>query len=354
MHLVIDGERDPWNRLVERSPTGSLPQMWEWSCLHHLGTIFRLAVADDDGTYLACAVAIEEQVPVSHQKLLYIPRGPVCDDPTSPAMAMLVEGMHDLARRRKCFAIRVEPHVMHDDHVWHKALQALHFQPNRYAIFPRRSWVLDIRPTEDELLNGMNRTTRYKTNRAQRDGTQIRQGISEQDRADFYAIYQETAQRHGFFIYPRDHYDEVIEAFIPQGKGRLYLAEYEGKTIAGAVIIICGKVATYLYGASSDQERKANPNHLIHWTAIRWAKAQGCTLYDFRAVAENLNPADDLYSLLNFKSGFGGTSELYLESHDLVLNPVVYRLYRGTVHLKRTYQQYRRQRRLAATTPTSE
>ncbi|HKD77454.1 MAG TPA: peptidoglycan bridge formation glycyltransferase FemA/FemB family protein [Ktedonobacterales bacterium] len=348
MYLVAEGEREPWNHLVEQSPTGSLPQMWEWSCLHQLGPMFRLAVADDDGAYLACAVMLEQQVPVSHQKLLYVPRGPVCDDPASPALALLVEGMRDLARRRQCFAMRVEPHVAHDDHAWRNALRGLSFQPNRYAIFPRRSWILDIHPAQDKLLAGMNKTCRYSIKRAQREGVQIRQGISERDRADFYAIYQETAQRHGFAIFPRAHYDEVLEAFLPQGKGMLFLADYGGKPIAAAVITVCGTVATYLYGASADHERQVMPNHLIQWTAIQWAKAQGCTYYDFRAVAENLTPTDDLYGLYIFKHGFGGASEFCLESYDLAINPAVYRLYRWGVHLKRTYHDYRRQRRLTA------
>jgi peptidoglycan pentaglycine glycine transferase (the first glycine) len=346
MYLVTDYDSERWNHLVEQAPTGSLTQTWEWSNLHHLGPIFRLAVADDDGSYLACAVMIEETVPVTHQKLLYVPRGPVCNDPTSPALAMLIEAMRDLASRRKCFAIRVEPHVLHDDQIWQGALQKLAFQPNPYAIFPRRSWILDIRPPVETLLAGMKKKSRYSLKRSQQSGVQVRQGLEEQDRADFYSLYSETAQRQSFFIYPRAFYDEVMDSFIPQGKGMLFLADYEGKPIAGAVVVICGKVATYVYGASSDQERsEIMPNYSIQWTAIQWAKEKGCEIYDFRSISENLTPGDEFYNLYVFKHGFGGTSELCLESRDLVLNPVVYQLYRWTVHLKRS----RRQHRISAT-----
>jgi len=88
------------------------------------------------------------------------------------------------------------------------------------------------------------------------------------------------------------------------------------------------------------------PNHLLQWTAIRWAKARGCTLYDFRAIAEVLDPKEDLYSLYTYKQGFGGYSTLSLETHDLPYNAPLYWAYQRILAVKRARDQRRHEREL--------
>jgi lipid II:glycine glycyltransferase (peptidoglycan interpeptide bridge formation enzyme) len=68
---------------------------------------------------------------------------------------------------------------------------------------------------------------------------------------------------------------------------------------------------------------------------MRWARARGCALYDFRAIAEVLEPDEDMYSLYTYKRGFGGYSLLTLETHDLPLSAPLYWMYRRTLKVKR-------------------
>src|SRR5262249_9826749 len=104
----------------------------------------------------------------------------------------------------------------------------------------------------------------------------------------------------------------------------------------------------YMFGASSNLHRNRMPNHLLQWTAIRWARARGCTSYDFRAIAETLDPSEDLFSLYTYKQGFGGHSTLALETHDRPYSAPLYWLYYRSLEVKRARDRRRHLRELRA------
>lgn len=334
MHIVQTCEREQWNALNEKAQTGYITQTWEWGQLSHLGTMHRLAVANDTGEYLAEILLIETFAPIIHRPYLYAPRGPVCDDPDSSALTMLLDAVGALARRRGCFMLKIEPQVEDGNPIWLQSLKERGFKRNPYANHPRRSWMVDIRVPEKELLGNMKTSWRYNINRGLRK-LQIRAGHGPTDRQIFFDIYTETAQRDNFFMHPQSHYDELFDLFETQNKGVLFIAEYEGEPIACQVAMTCGKVTTSMFSASSNRHRNMRPNHPLQWTAIQWAKRQGSEIYDFRAISERLEPDSELYSLYQYKHGYGGYSLLTVETHDLVFQPALYFAYRQALNVKR-------------------
>ena len=69
------------------------------------------------------------------------------------------------------------------------------------------------------------------------------------------------------------------------------------------------------------------PNHLLQWEMMRWAKGQGCTVYDMRGVALETGAEDErtgLHGLNQFKRGFGARYVEYLGEFDLVFSPLWY------------------------------
>jgi peptidoglycan pentaglycine glycine transferase (the first glycine) len=343
LKLVREGECDPekWTALNETAATGYITQTWEWGQLTHLGEqMHRVAVANAAGDYVALMLMVETRAPVIGRPYLYAPRGPVCDDPDSPALPLLLQGVEAIARERGCFMLKVEPQVEDGNQQWLTRLNALHFRQNPYATHPRRSWLIDIRGDEKAILSAMSSSSRYNVNRGLRALT-IRQGIGPEDRATFYRLYRETAERDHFFTHPQAFYDELLDLFEAKNAGVLYIAEYQGTPIAAQVAMRCGKTATSMYSASSNSHRNQRPNHPLQFTAIKWAKAQGCEIYDFRAIAERLEPDAELYSLYTYKKGYGGYSFLSLATHDLPYQPALYWAYRQALRVKR-YQDHQR------------
>ena len=349
MRVEVINDREQWNRFVESQATGNITQTFEWAELGEGGLgseALRLGALDDAGALRATLLLIVERAPVVRRPYLYAPRGPVCDDPASPALAALIAQADVEARRLGAFMLKVEPNVADGDSVWPTALQRLGFERNPYATHPRRSWTLDIRPDEATLLAGMKEKWRYNIRLAGRKGVVVRVATTPADVETFYTLYQETAQRDGIFIHGKRHYEEFLRLYGERDAAALLLAEYEGTPIAALIVAKCGPVATYMFGASSNRERNRMPNHLLQWTAIQWAKAHGCALYDFRAIAEQLEPHEDMYSLYTYKQGFGGQSFFAMETHDKPYQSAIYWAYRRSLTAKRAYVRWQHEREL--------
>lgn len=336
MEVQVISDREQWNRFVEAAATGYITQTFEWGELsEHLGDAFvRLGAVENGALRGVMLVNVARMAPLG-RRYLYVPRGPVVDDPDSPALGALVAETRALARRTGAFMLKVEPNVPDGDERWLAALARLGFRRNPYAVHPRRSWVVDVRPSEVDLLANMKITWRYNVRAAERKGVWVREATAPEDLEAWYRLYQETAARDGFVIHPQAHYARVLDLYRQRGAGVQFLAEYEGEPIAGLIVCRCGPVATSMYSASSNRHRERRPNHVLQWTGMRWAKAQGCALYDFRAIAEKLEPGEPDYSLYTYKEGFGGYSVLTMEGHDLAYNLPLYWAYRQTLALKR-------------------
>ncbi len=351
MRVELIDDRERWNSFVEAQPTGNITQTYEWAELTNrldcqtfrLGAVAEAADAPTyaEGALCGALLALVEQAPILRRPYLYAPRGPVVTDPNGPALEALLARAHTEAKRVGAFMLKVEPNVPDGDQVWLAALARYGFTVNPFASHPRRSWTLDIRPDEATLLANMKEKWRYNIRLAGRKGVVVHGAnpaageAFTTDLATFYALYKETAERDGIFIHQQRHYDDFVRLFGERDAAALLIAEYEGTPIAALIVARCGKVATYMFGASSNRERNRMPNHLLQWTAIRWAKARGCELYDFRAIAEVLEPGEDMYSLYTYKQGFGGESLLTLATHDKPYQPAIYWAYRQTLSIKR-------------------
>jgi lipid II:glycine glycyltransferase (peptidoglycan interpeptide bridge formation enzyme) len=349
LRTEIIADRDRWNSFVESCPTGNITQTFEWGELSGTLGAETLRIGALQGDELVGALLlVAERAPLLRRPYLYAPRGPVLADSASPALGALVDRARQEGRRRGAFMLKVEPNVVDGNARWLAALRQHGFRINPYATHPRRSWALDIRPDEETLLAGMKEKWRYNIRLAGRKGVRVRESLAPADVDTFYRLYRATAERDGIFIHGQQHYADFLRLFGERGAAMLFIAEYESTPIAALIAATCGPVATYMFGASSNLHRNRMPNHLLQWTAIRWAKAKGCTLYDFRAIAEVLDPGEDMYSLYTYKQGFGGYSVLTLQTHDLPYSRPFYWAYTRALAIKRARDRRRYARELAA------
>lgn len=98
----------------------------------------------------------------------------------------------------------------------------------------------------------------------------------------------------------------------------------DGVIVSGAILVLSGDKAWYLYGASDNIYRNLMPNYLIQWEMIRYSKQQGCTLYDFRGISGDLSESNPLYGLYRFKRGFNGDFTEFIGEFDYILSPLFY------------------------------
>lgn len=337
MEARIITDRQCWDDFIAASTCCNITQSYEWGELasHLQAEALRVGVVDAQGQLCAAMLILISQAPVLRRPYFYAPRGPVLDNPDSPALTVLLNYVKAEARRRHAFMLKIEPSVLDDDAQWLQALRRHGFRINPYAMHVRHEWVLDLRPTEKELLSGMKEKWRYNIRLAGRKGITVRRGEGQADLDAFYRIYETTSERDQFFIHDKSHYQDVMKLFGEDDHAALFLAEYEGKPIAGTIVLWLGRWSWYMYGASSNEQRERMPNHLLQWTGMQWAREKGCWYYNFRGIPDILEEGQELWGVYLFKRGFGGYAIRSLETHDLIYQPIFYEAYRRLLDIKR-------------------
>ena len=346
MEARIITDRQQWNDFVAASACCNITQSYEWGELapHLRAEALRVGVVNDTGKLCAVMLILITRAPLLRQIYFYAPRGPVIDDPDSPALDVLINFVNVEARRRKAFMLKIEPSVPDNDERWLIALRKRGFCPNPYAVHIRNEWILDLRPDEKDILAGMKEKWRYNVRLAGRKGVSLRRGEGQADIDTFYKIYQTTSERDQFFIHNKTHYEDVMRLYSEGDRAALFLAESEGKAIAGTIVVRLGRWSWYMYGASSNEYRNLMPNHLLQWTVMQWAKSHGCWYYNFRGIPDVLEEGQELWGVYVFKRGFGGYAMTFLETHDLVYRSLIYGVYMRLLEVKRRWDKRQRKR----------
>jgi len=225
-------------------------------------------------------------------------------------------------------------------------------------IQPPDTVLLDLRPTEDELLAAMKPKWRYNIRLAEKKGVRVaEEGAAALEL--FYRLYEETAARDRIALHPRRYYERLFslaEGFPASEEGsrpelRLWVARSEGQAIAAIVTLFRGARAVYLYGASSDQKRNLMPAYALQWAALRAAKASGCAEYDFYGIPPTEDPAHPMAGLYRFKTGFGGSIAHRAGSWDRPLRPALYAAFRAAEAARTWYFKDFRKRSSPPATP---
>ncbi|MBV9706829.1 MAG: peptidoglycan bridge formation glycyltransferase FemA/FemB family protein [Chloroflexi bacterium] len=338
-------DREQWNTFLISQPHGHLLQSYEWGELHQYlgGRIYRLGALEDGrltGAMMLTvnAVALPAMLPGLHFDWLYSRRGPIVERPDAAALTALIEHAHTIARKERAVVLRLEPNIADDEpymEKWLTAYARLGFRTNPAAMHARRSWVLNIRPSAEQLLANFKMTWRQNVRSAERKGVVIREATSEADFDTYYELLKITSERDDFFIHSKEYHREILRHFRPEGNAVLYLAEHEGEAIAAKMLIRFGDWCWDMFGASSNSKRNLKPTYLLQYRCILWAKERGCSYLDFRAIPEILEPGEEMWGVYEYKKGFGGFSRLNMPTQDYVYRPLIYNAWRKVAEIRR-------------------
>ena len=194
--------------------------------------------------------------------------------------------------------------------------------------FAKANFLLDLRLSEEELLNKMSIKQRYNTNYAIKKGVKVRKAEGEKDFQIFFDLYKETGIRQGFYFRPESYLKKAWEIFSSHNACDILIAEYEDKPLASWMLFVSDGVLYYPYGGSTETMKNLQANCLIGWEAIKYGKEKGCELFDMWGAAVDLNDVkDEYFGFSQFKAKYGGDHVVYIDSYDLVLNEPVYKMF---------------------------
>lgn len=311
--------------------------------------------ADSDTGSIVSDVLVVNQAIDRNHSVAYVPYGPEME-PVEGAQGLFLEELSESLRSflpDNCIAIRYdlfwqsywagERDYYDSNGYWigppDKSIQEIRFNygtqnwgfKKAYSnILPSNTVFLDLRKEEEAILAQMKTKTRYNIRLAQRRGVQVRALHFDQLNV-WYDLYRDTAMRNGINLHDIEYFRAVLAARANHthspAKVVLLVAELGNVPLAAMFLVISGKRATYLYGASASQMKNFMGSYALQWGAITMAKSMGCTEYDMFGVSPNPDPDHPMYGLYRFKTGFGGEIYHSLGSWDYPLDEKKYNLF---------------------------
>ncbi len=345
-----------WQAALGQLPNAHALQSWAWGQFKSRwgweAMPMTLAVAGNRREPLAAALVLKRRIPRLPFCILYVPKGPAFDYHDVALRRHVFKLLEKLAYRERAIFLKIDPEIVRN---W--GLEDSRVSPLGAAVMRdliSRSWIpsdeqiqfrntveLPLEGTEEQLLAAMKQKTRYNIRLAERKGVVVRPGTP----ADFPTIaemYQATAARDGFTARPPAYYLDGWATLHEAGLAHPLVAEVEGRPVAAVVLVRFGDRVTYMYGASSNEDRERMPNHLLQWEAIRWARDQGCKVYDFWGAPDEFNEGDRMWGVWRFKAGFNGEVVRFIGAWDYPVRPILYRLYTQAIPRYLNYLRGRR------------
>ncbi|MCA9349103.1 peptidoglycan bridge formation glycyltransferase FemA/FemB family protein [Candidatus Saccharibacteria bacterium] len=239
-----------------------------------------------------------------------------------------VNKLAEICRQNKCVFARVRPQLEANQNNL-EVFKNLGFVPAPMHLLAEDTILIDLRQTEEELMAGMRKGTRYEVRQSQKLGIKINQlDISQQNIEKFANLLVETADRQHYVVGSIEQIKlEIAEMGVEGMIDLLEAVDSSNQLLNMAVIVRYNQEADYLYGASSLVGRKLPGAYGLQWEAMRIARRAGSTRYNMWGVAPEGAPANHRFAgVTTFKKGFGGDYYHFLPAQDLVVNKPKYQL----------------------------
>ncbi len=302
-------------------------QTWEWGDFRAAQgqKVERWGMFDDQGVLRHTLQITFHTIPIFGGTAGYFPKG---DAPTTEMLAAIRE----IGKRNSAVFVKIEPNALalaesvHAFSAEQDLLAAADAKPGR-ALFTPYTFVLDLTPSEEELLANMKSKTRYNVRLAEKKGVTIVEDTSDHGLEDYLTLLRETTQRQGFYAHDEEYFRTQWKTLKDSGMVKILKAMHEGKPLTVWILFFQNGVAYYPYGASSREHRDVMASNLLMWEAIKLAKSEGCTSFDmWGSLGPDADPKHKWYGFHKFKEGYGAQLLRSIPSHDLIINGPLYSL----------------------------
>ena len=356
--LPFTGTPQAWNELIASLPLPHLLQTWEWAQVKakYGWQPMPLVWSDSEGKPVAAAMVLKRTISLggfaAKLSVLYIPKGPNLDWNDAPLRQRVLDDLQVFAKRQGAIFVKLDPDVALGAGV-PRTEEAVEFNSGQEAKseLTRRGWkfsrdqiqfrntvLIDLSPSEDEMLARMKQKTRYNVRLAQKKGVTVRVGTVD-DLPLLYRMYAETSVRDGFLIRSEDYYQTVWRNFMSvplstfgiQPFSEPLIAEVDSEPVGAVSMFYFAGQAIYLFGMSRDEHRERMPNYLLQWEAMRRAKTLGCQIYNLWGAPDEFTESNELWGVFRFKEGLGGYVLRTIGAWDFPARPVMYKLYTQTL-----------------------
>ena len=328
---ISEKNKKEWEELVQEHSAGGFHQSFYWAKFKQADgwDTYKIGIFDAKNKLIGGTVIFQFHFHSTETNFLYIPEGPILDYENEEelnkqwkVLEIAIHSIADVGTKAKTTHIRIEPRL-NACPKWFLSK----FTKAPLNLQPKYTQTVDLKPSESEILAQMKQKGRYNIRLAEKKGVKITkiENIQRKDRQEFYKIYKQTFERNKFEGKQKDLFEHLMTACKPISS--LFFAEHEDKRIATAYVFYYGDRATYLYGASSNENRELMAPYLLHWEIMRDAKKKSYKTYDFWGIAPKKSKEHNWQGLTNFKKKFGGKEVALMGAYDHIIQKDLYEVF---------------------------
>lgn len=315
-----------WDALTKAHPASGWHQAFVWADFKQADgcDTYKIGVFEEKTKKLIGGAVVLQYHFKNGTNFLYIPEGPILNYDSETdlfwqwrALETALHSIIDLKPGSLTTHLRIEPRLAQ---VPGWFLTGYTKAPMNLQ--PRSTQVLDLKPSNEALLAQMKPKGRYNIRLAEKKGVTVRE-VALSEIKTFHKLYRETFERNKFDGKKLYFFNTLVENAT--SILRLFIAEYDKRPIAGALIVYWGDRATYLYGGSRAKYREVMAPSALHWHIISDAKMKGFSEYDWWGIARDEHDTDhEWHGLTRFKKQFGGEQRDWIGAYDYVMQQDLY------------------------------
>ncbi|MEO6509321.1 MAG: peptidoglycan bridge formation glycyltransferase FemA/FemB family protein [Patescibacteria group bacterium] len=293
-------------------------QSWEWGeAKKELGnTVVRFGEFQGEELQQVFQFTLHP-IPRTSYKIAYLPRSVF---PSKDSLEFLI----NYAKKNSILFVKIEPNVGKESS---PIPQQSNLIRSTHPLFPAWTQILDLKPSEEELLKNLKSKTRYNIRLAEKKGVVIKEQSDEEGFKIFSKLYFETTKRQKYFGHDQ-HYQKTIWNHMKNGKAHILIAYYEDTPLASYELFFFNNVLYYPYGGSSEAYRNLMGANLLMWESIRLGKKLGAESYDmWGSLSPDYPETDPWAGFTRFKEGYNTQFYQFVGTYDLVANQSLYSLY---------------------------
>ncbi len=311
-------QKQVWEDFILTRPEANFLQSWNWGVFHQqLGKqVLRIGLKQA-GQLVGGAICIKETA--KRGTYLSIAGGPLLNWQDPAQVKFFFEALNERARQLGCVFVRIRPQEL-DQPVLRQTVATLGFQESPMHLTADLTLQLDLTKTEEELLAGMRKNTRYEVRSSEKEGILVRESRNPEDIKLFYEHQVALAKKHNFVPFSYEFLSKQFETFVADNQVILFHSYKDEQLLASAFILFYQGEAVYHYGISTPANDRLPGSYACQWAAIKWAKANGGRRYNFWGIAPEDQPEHRFAGVSLFKRGFGGEEVPYLPAQDLSMH----------------------------------
>ncbi|TRZ81136.1 GNAT family N-acetyltransferase [bacterium] len=195
--------------------------------------------------------------------------------------------------------------ILSKDDWMQKEIEGLGYKINPYIV--GCTFLIDLHKSEEELWKALRKTVRPSINKARKYGVEIKEGKNQNAPLIMHNLHSENYRRVKMSPNPLSFHKSMWEILEKKGHAKFFFAYYEGKPVAGLVVLVDRRTIYAYSGGSLKEGLKLEANKLLHWHVIQWGAERDYEFYDLLFAPSGKYRKNPSWGIYLFKKDLGGS-----------------------------------------------